>query len=75
MVIAIETGEITVFGNRLGTGLPKDTNTPVDITLESKHQIITISSGNYHNAILTEFGQLYTWGCDIFGQLGHGDFR
>lgn len=32
-----------------------------------------VSLGNYHAALLTSCGQVYTWGWGKMGQLGHGN--
>jgi len=32
-----------------------------------------VSSGGYHNLILTDSGQIKTWGYNVFGQLSYGD--
>ncbi|ETO21289.1 hypothetical protein RFI_15915 [Reticulomyxa filosa] len=31
-----------------------------------------ISAGLYHNAVLSSNGEIYTWGCGKFGQIGNG---
>jgi E3 ubiquitin-protein ligase HERC3 len=36
---------------------------------------VCISTGDWHNAAVTESGDLYTWGRGDCGQLGHGDDR
>lgn len=36
--------------------------------------ITQICAGQHHNAVVAD-GQLYTWGWNIYGQLGHGDIR
>lgn len=34
--------------------------------------IMQITAGDYHNLVLTSNGQIYTWGANSQGQLGHG---
>lgn len=34
-----------------------------------------LSSGDRHSAAVTNVGAVYTWGCGIDGQCGHGDYR
>ncbi|XP_043498025.1 uncharacterized protein LOC122521394 isoform X1 [Polistes fuscatus] len=37
-----------------------------------KGRIVQITTGCHHNALLTKDGSLYTWGCNIDGQIGNG---
>ncbi|XP_076673695.1 RCC1 and BTB domain containing protein claret [Andrena cerasifolii] len=37
--------------------------------------IIQVSTGCHHNALITRDGSLYTWGRNLDGQLGNGDKR
>ncbi|KAL5809261.1 hypothetical protein ACOSQ3_029952 [Xanthoceras sorbifolium] len=72
-------GRVYVFGGnqfgQLGTGadhaetLPKLLDAP---SLESK-QAKKVSCGARHSAILTEDGQVLSWGWNKYGQLGLGD--
>eukprot|EP00658_Telonema_sp_P-2_P011931 TRINITY_DN14561_c0_g1_i2.p1 TRINITY_DN14561_c0_g1~~TRINITY_DN14561_c0_g1_i2.p1 ORF type:complete len:665 (+),score=149.16 TRINITY_DN14561_c0_g1_i2:208-2202(+) len=32
-----------------------------------------VAVGESHTAVVTETGQVYTFGCSLYGQLGHGD--
>ncbi|XP_043664622.1 uncharacterized protein LOC122627529 isoform X1 [Vespula pensylvanica] len=41
-------------------------------TTSVKGRIIQITTGCHHNALLTKDGSLYTWGCNIDGQIGNG---
>ena len=36
------------------------------------HRIVHVSVGSSHTALVTDGGQLLTYGCNEFGQLGHG---
>lgn len=38
-------------------------------------QLDSIACGRLHNAMLTENGDVYTWGSNFFGQLGLGDAK
>jgi alpha-tubulin suppressor-like RCC1 family protein len=37
--------------------------------------VVGLSSGDRHSAAVTNVGAVYTWGCGVDGQCGHGDFR
>lgn len=71
---AIYTWGDSEFG-QLGHGDQNRVKTPKKI--ESTHfgesGIVFISAGDYHMAALTREGDLFTWGLNRFGQLGHGD--
>lgn len=76
--ISVE-GRVYVFGGnqfgQLGTGVdqaenvPKLLETPI---LESKRAKV-VSCGARHSAVLTEDGQVLSWGWNKYGQLGLGD--
>jgi hypothetical protein len=36
-------------------------------------RVTHVSCGPYHTAATTQQGLLFTWGCGLFGRLGHGD--
>ena len=36
-------------------------------------QVVQVSAGGYHNLVLTESGEVFSWGYGAFGRLGHGD--
>lgn len=37
-----------------------------------KAKVVKVAAANKHNAVLTEAGEVYTWGCNLEGQLGYG---
>jgi len=37
--------------------------------------VTTIACGGFHSAALTEKGHVLTWGCNLNGQLGHGNYK
>lgn len=39
----------------------------------ANHNITTITAGSNHSLVLSEAGQLFSWGCNVFGQLGLGN--
>ncbi|XP_067943370.1 serine/threonine-protein kinase Nek9-like [Watersipora subatra] len=55
-------------------------DTPCQYTLVTvkplrNNSIVQISSGPSHTAAVTNYGQLLTFGCNKYGQLGLGDFK
>ncbi|MDA3931962.1 MAG: hypothetical protein PF513_04420 [Tenericutes bacterium] len=60
-------------------GLPSSTNQnePVDITdnfdLLNDEEIIYIATGRDNNAVITNFGRIFTFGVNSYGQLGNGE--
>jgi alpha-tubulin suppressor-like RCC1 family protein len=37
-----------------------------------KTRVVAVAAANKHSAVLTEAGEVYTWGCNTEGQLGYG---
>ncbi|KFO36242.1 Alsin, partial [Fukomys damarensis] len=37
-------------------------------------EVIHLEAGDYHSLALTAKSQVYSWGANVFGQLGHSDF-
>ncbi|XAR71988.1 hypothetical protein NMG60_11018467 [Bertholletia excelsa] len=72
-------GNVYAFGGnqfgQLGTGadqsetLPRLINAP---SLENKHAKM-VSSGARHSAVVTDDGEVFSWGWNKYGQLGLGD--
>jgi hypothetical protein len=48
---------------------------PIPRGLSTGVPIKSISFGNYHAALLTKHGHVFTWGHGQHGQLGHGDYN
>jgi len=48
---------------------------PAPITLAAGTNIRSIACGNYHSLAVTDDDALYSWGCGVDGQLGHGDYE
>jgi E3 ubiquitin-protein ligase HERC4 len=40
------------------------------ITALENYSITQVACGNRHSMAINEWGQLFTWGCDEYGQLG-----
>ena len=36
-------------------------------------RVVQVSAGDYHSLVLTESGEVYSFGYGYYGQLGHGD--
>ena len=45
----------------------------LDTITDGKLQWIQIDCGGWHTAALTKDGEVFTWGDNELGQLGHGD--
>jgi uncharacterized repeat protein (TIGR02543 family) len=71
-------GRMFIWGNnewgQLGDGTLTYRKIPIDITarfnLIAEDHITHISLGGYHSAAVTLKGFVYTWGKNVFGQLG-----
>lgn len=37
-----------------------------------KSRIVAVAAANKHTAVVSEAGEIYTWGCNKEGQLGYG---
>lgn len=57
---------------QLGHGNPEDCRAPVQITYFKDTQIAMASAGHGHSVVLTRIGEVFTFGCGMFGQLGQG---
>lgn len=64
------------YSGLIGNGTNTSSYTPLDITnqfgLSDSDYITQISGGNYHAAVLTQSGRLFTWGSNSNGRLGDG---
>ena len=60
---------------QLGVGTTELHAVPVRVRVPSEHgaQAAAISCGGAHTAVVTDRGELFSWGCGDRGQLGHGD--
>ena len=67
-----EAGEIKAWGDnskgQLGIGTTKSTNTPTELTIETKFD--TITAGASHSLAIDAVGNVYAWGDNSKGQLG-----
>lgn len=72
-----ESGKLFSFGGnedgQLGHGDKQNEVTPKQIESLPSIKVKQISCGAYHTAILTEDGDVYTWGLNSEGQIGFGE--
>lgn len=60
--------------SQLGHGYMPDNNTPLPVYSAFGFDTFTaISAGGYHSLGLASNGKLYSWGDNMWGQLGNGD--
>ncbi|KAL2643085.1 hypothetical protein R1flu_010672 [Riccia fluitans] len=74
-IVATDGGEVFTWGsNREGRlGYPSVDTQPTPRRVSTlKARVVKVSAANKHNAVLTEAGEVYTWGCNLEGQLGYG---
>ncbi|MDF2713359.1 MAG: S-layer protein [Paenibacillus sp.] len=71
------TGDVYSFGSgangRLGHGDLNDRNSPTKITGLAGKTVTSIAAGKEHSLVLTDTGEIFSFGNGILGQLGHGD--
>lgn len=74
-VLATEGGEVFTWGsNREGQlGYTSVDTQPTPRRVSSlKLKIIAVAAANKHTAVVSESGEVFTWGCNKEGQLGYG---
>mmetsp|Transcript_48001 Transcript_48001/g.124662 ORF Transcript_48001/g.124662 Transcript_48001/m.124662 type:complete len:1113 (-) Transcript_48001:158-3496(-) len=85
-LLATNLGSILAFGSnrycQLGT---KSRTTPVPIVVENAkdatgqlkkfNSVTQVACGSHFSAAVNSKGELFTWGCGLDGQLGHGTFE
>jgi alpha-tubulin suppressor-like RCC1 family protein len=75
--ILCEDGSLYGFGcnlyGQLGLGDTNHRSTPQLITLPDGKKAEQMVTGNYYNIVLCEDGSLYSFGFNLYGQLGLGD--
>ncbi len=74
-------GRVYTWGSgslgQLGDGATAGSTVPVAVTVPSAPGgppavVTAVAAGDAHALALTSTGQVYAWGADLFGQLGHG---
>lgn len=73
-----ETGRIFAWGanskGQLGNGNKIDQDLPQDISSSfGSEKIVQLKTGVFSSMALTEDGEVFAWGSNIYGQLGNGD--
>lgn len=74
-VLATDGGEVFTWGsNREGQlGYTSVDTQPTPRRVSSlKLKIIAVAAANKHTAVVSESGEVFTWGCNREGQLGYG---
>uniref|UniRef100_A0A5B6ZHI1 Uncharacterized protein n=1 Tax=Davidia involucrata TaxID=16924 RepID=A0A5B6ZHI1_DAVIN len=74
-VVATEVGEVFTWGsNREGQlGYTSVDTQPTPRRVSSlRSKIVAVAAANKHTAVVSESGEVYTWGCNKEGQLGYG---
>jgi alpha-tubulin suppressor-like RCC1 family protein len=77
-LILLQSGELLSCGSNAQGALghnsvdsKKRCKKPMPIEQVSGLEIDKIACGNRHNLLLTAKGEVYSWGCNKYGQLGH----
>jgi alpha-tubulin suppressor-like RCC1 family protein len=72
-------GRVWAFGSneygQLGLGDRHARGTPDSLATAFPDEVVAISCGAFHSAVVTAVGDLYTFGCGKQGQLGFGDTK
>ncbi|GFP87497.1 inhibitor of bruton tyrosine kinase [Phtheirospermum japonicum] len=74
-VVATEGGEVFTWGsNREGQlGYTSVDTQPTPRRVSAlKARIVAVAAANKHTVVVSEAGEVYTWGCNKEGQLGYG---
>ncbi|KAL3532222.1 hypothetical protein ACH5RR_005743 [Cinchona calisaya] len=74
-VAATQGGEVFTWGsNREGQlGYTSVDTQPTPRRVSSlKSRIVAVAAANKHTAVISESGEIFTWGCNKEGQLGYG---
>ena len=58
------------FG-QLGLGDTTDRNVPALVVSIQNKFVVSVSGGEEHSLVLTQEGSVFSFGCDVYGQLGH----
>ncbi len=76
-VVLSKDGNVYTWGRgddgRLGHGDTGWKHEPRLVTAMKNRFVRQITCGSYHTAAVTDTGELFTWGCGMYGKLGHGN--
>ena len=76
-VILTDDGEVLTCGvgeyGRQGTGHTSDALVPTSVESLDNDDIVQIAAGHDHSLALNSKGEIYSWGRNQSGQLGHSD--
>ncbi|CAN6465033.1 unnamed protein product [Victoria cruziana] len=74
-VVATEGGEVFTWGSnregQLGYTSVDTQPTPRRVSM-LRNKVIAVAAANKHTAVVSESGEVFTWGCNKEGQLGYG---
>ncbi|KXJ19610.1 ultraviolet-B receptor UVR8 [Exaiptasia diaphana] len=77
-LVCSKNGKVFSFGNndygQLGVSDIASTAKPVCVSALSDHLIAKVACGDDHSAAVADFGALWLWGCNEYGQVGNGTF-
>ena len=72
-------GAVFTFGSGvngcLGNGNNNKECHPTRVDKLTKKRVVHIAAGGSHVAAITSEGEMFTWGCGVRGQLGHGNYK
>ncbi|KAL1503593.1 hypothetical protein AB1Y20_012070 [Prymnesium parvum] len=78
-VVICDNHEVLAWGSgwkgKLGLGDDQNRLTPTPIPSLKRKHITQLACGSFHTIVLTEQGDVFTWGIGERGQLGHGDLE
>ncbi|XP_028405299.1 ultraviolet-B receptor UVR8-like [Dendronephthya gigantea] len=72
-------GQLFAFGNNkfyqlgLGDSLPRREPTLVEFENINDESMVKVECGDYHTAVMSDWGNVWMWGANEYGQLGTGD--
>jgi len=78
-VVLLRDGTVRAWGNnrygQLGNGAKTQSFTPVEVRLASGQllsNVVEIAAGDYHSVARLKDGTVWSWGWNLYGQLGDG---
>ncbi|EKX40590.1 hypothetical protein GUITHDRAFT_75473, partial [Guillardia theta CCMP2712] len=75
--VVLEDGKLFTFGynhqGQLGLGHTDSVSSPMQVETLRNVKVVKISCGTHFTCVLSESGELWSFGCNCHGQLGLGD--